>query len=184
MLLRAPAVQEKRYPSGTLPIADAVEVAIAPRGAEAMTRVLVVTLPIDRVLFSHLLMKWPDLTAAGADSGIVQGYVTGSSSVSCVVDRLTGEFTIWEIDADPTTIQGMANTIAQNVQAQMGAAGTAQGHHSLNMNQQINWVVAYGLFAVTPDNQGLVYAYTPRWRAASGVQRALARSIDMLTGCP
>lgn len=42
-------VQEKRYPSGTLPIVDAVEIDIAPRGAEAMTRVLVVTLPIDRL---------------------------------------------------------------------------------------------------------------------------------------
>ncbi|MEO5731029.1 MAG: hypothetical protein ABI134_08350 [Byssovorax sp.] len=43
-------VQEKRYPAGTLPIVDAVEVEIAPRGAETTTRVLVVTLPIDRVM--------------------------------------------------------------------------------------------------------------------------------------
>jgi hypothetical protein len=42
-------VQEKRYPSGTLPIVDAVEIEIAPRGAEALSRVLVVTLPIDRL---------------------------------------------------------------------------------------------------------------------------------------
>jgi hypothetical protein len=41
-------VQEKRYPAGTLPIVDAVEVEIAPRGAASTTRVLVVTLPIDR----------------------------------------------------------------------------------------------------------------------------------------
>ncbi len=43
-------VQEKRYPAGTLPIVDAVEVEIAPRGEEPMTRVLVVTLPVDRVM--------------------------------------------------------------------------------------------------------------------------------------
>jgi hypothetical protein len=43
-------LQEKRYPAGTLPIVDAAEVEIAPRGAEAMTRVLVVTLPLDRVM--------------------------------------------------------------------------------------------------------------------------------------
>lgn len=42
-------VQEKRYPSGTLPIVDAVEIEIAPRGVDSMTRVLVVTLPIDRL---------------------------------------------------------------------------------------------------------------------------------------
>ncbi len=42
-------VQEKRYPAGTLPIVDAVEIEIAPRGVETMTRVLVVTLPIDRL---------------------------------------------------------------------------------------------------------------------------------------
>lgn len=42
-------IQEKRYPSGTLPIVDAVEIEIAPRGVESKTRVLVVTLPIDRL---------------------------------------------------------------------------------------------------------------------------------------
>jgi len=42
-------VQKKSYPAGTLPLADAVEVDIAPRG-EAPTRVLVVTAPIDRAL--------------------------------------------------------------------------------------------------------------------------------------
>jgi len=41
-------VQEKRYPAGTLPLVDAVEVEIAPRGAASTTRVLVVTLPLDR----------------------------------------------------------------------------------------------------------------------------------------
>ena len=41
-------VQEKRYPAGTLPIVDAVEVEIAPRDAASTTRVLVVTLPLDR----------------------------------------------------------------------------------------------------------------------------------------
>src|SRR4051812_43655110 len=39
---------EKRYPSGTIPILDAVAIDLARRGAEATTRVLVVTLPIDR----------------------------------------------------------------------------------------------------------------------------------------
>jgi hypothetical protein len=41
-------VQKKSYPSGTTPIADAVEVDIAPRGGPT-SRVLVVTMPLDRV---------------------------------------------------------------------------------------------------------------------------------------
>lgn len=40
-------VQRKAYPGGALPIADALEVDIAPRGGAA-TRVLVVTVPVDR----------------------------------------------------------------------------------------------------------------------------------------
>lgn len=48
--------EPKRYPSGTLPLADQVEVAIG-RGDGALTRVLVVTVPIDRA---------PEARAAGA----------------------------------------------------------------------------------------------------------------------
>lgn len=45
---RALVVQDKRYPAGTLPIADRVEVDVGPRDDAARTRVLVVTLPLDR----------------------------------------------------------------------------------------------------------------------------------------
>src|SRR5215468_7735026 len=45
---RLAVVQAKRYPAGTLPLADRVEVDVAERGAEALTRVLVVTVPVDR----------------------------------------------------------------------------------------------------------------------------------------
>ncbi len=55
--LRFVVVQAKRYPSGTLPIADRVEVDVAPRGDENATRVLVVTVPVDRA---------PEALAAGA----------------------------------------------------------------------------------------------------------------------
>jgi hypothetical protein len=51
-------VQRKLYPSGTTPLADAVEVDIAPRGGDA-TRVLVVTVPLDRA---------PDVRHAAAEA--------------------------------------------------------------------------------------------------------------------
>lgn len=54
---RLAVVQAKRYPAGTLPLADLVEVDVAERGAEAPTRVLVVTVPVDRA---------PEALAAGA----------------------------------------------------------------------------------------------------------------------
>lgn len=41
-------VQDKRYPSGTLPLADIVELDVARREDERLTRVLVVTVPVDR----------------------------------------------------------------------------------------------------------------------------------------
>lgn len=46
--LRLTVVQTKRYPAGTLPIADRVELDIAPRDATDATRVLVVTVPVER----------------------------------------------------------------------------------------------------------------------------------------
>jgi hypothetical protein len=54
---RLAVVHDKRYPAGTLPLADAVEVDVTERGAEASTRVLVVTVPADRA---------SDALAAGA----------------------------------------------------------------------------------------------------------------------
>ncbi|APR81024.1 Hypothetical protein A7982_06371 [Minicystis rosea] len=45
---RLAVVQDKRYPSGTLPLADMVELDIARRDDAATTRVLVLTVPVDR----------------------------------------------------------------------------------------------------------------------------------------
>jgi hypothetical protein len=55
--LRLTVVQTKRYPAGTLPIADRVELDLAPRGEADLTRVVVVTVPADRA---------PEALAAGA----------------------------------------------------------------------------------------------------------------------
>ena len=41
-------VQAKRYPSGALPMTDAVYVDVSPKGEGHATRVLVITVPIDR----------------------------------------------------------------------------------------------------------------------------------------
>ncbi len=49
-------VQDKRYPAGTLPIADRLEIDLGEKGATTPTRVMVVTLPIDRA---------PEALAAG-----------------------------------------------------------------------------------------------------------------------
>ena len=103
---------------------------------------------------------FPGVEAAGADFGVISGYVTTSGDVTCAAQQMASDFANWEISTDPATIQGMANTIATQVNAQMGMAGTAQGHHSLNMNEKIDWVVAYGIFTMGDNSSGLVYAYT------------------------
>ena len=45
---RLAVVQDKRYPSGTLPLADMVEIDVGRRDEAATTRVLLVTVPADR----------------------------------------------------------------------------------------------------------------------------------------
>jgi hypothetical protein len=54
---RLVVVPEKRYPAGTLPLADRVEIDLGERDAAETTRVLIVTLPVDRA---------PEALAAGA----------------------------------------------------------------------------------------------------------------------
>jgi hypothetical protein len=54
---RLAVIQDKRYPAGTLPLADLVDVDLSERGAAAPTRVRVVTVPADRA---------PEALAAGA----------------------------------------------------------------------------------------------------------------------
>jgi hypothetical protein len=54
---RLAVLQDKRYPAGTMPLADVVDVALSEPGARAPTRVRVVTVPADRA---------PEALAAGA----------------------------------------------------------------------------------------------------------------------
>lgn len=61
---RLEVVQAKRYPSGTVPLADAADVDVAPRDDELATRVRVVSLPLDRA---------PALRAAAAASAAAIG---------------------------------------------------------------------------------------------------------------
>lgn len=58
-------VQEKRYPAGTLPLADRVEVDVGAEGsAGGRTRVLVLTVPADRA---------PEAVAAGMAAAVAIG---------------------------------------------------------------------------------------------------------------
>jgi hypothetical protein len=45
---RLAVATEKHYPAGSLPITDAAEIDVGPQGGSELTRVLLVTLPIDR----------------------------------------------------------------------------------------------------------------------------------------
>jgi hypothetical protein len=79
---RLEVVQDKRYPSGTLPLADAVDVDLAPlKGAGQATRVSIVTLPIDRA---------PEVKAA-ADAGVA---AIGGAGFDVLVGRATR---VWQV---------------------------------------------------------------------------------------
>lgn len=72
---RLVVVQEKRYPSGTLPLADAVEVDVTPLRAPGETsRVLVITMPLDRAPAAR----------AAATAGVV---AIGGAGMDVVVAR-------------------------------------------------------------------------------------------------
>jgi len=107
---------------------------------------------------SFFTQRWSSIAPAGVDSGVVQDYVQGGN-VQCVIDQMKIDFQDWEIDADSKARKIMARTIAEEIKAKMGVPGASHGIHSINMNQQINWTVTYGIFALGDDKQGLVYGF-------------------------
>lgn len=104
--------------------------------------------------------KFPDTDMAGSEFGVVKGYKE-NAALDCVIAQMKQDFSNWQVPVDQKTIGNMAKTIALEVNAQMGAAGLTHGHHNLNLNQEIDWVVSYGLFVIDADKneQGLVYAF-------------------------
>ena len=86
-------VQEKRYPAGTLPLADAVDIDIAPlRAPEKISRVRVVTLPLDRA---------PSIRSAAMQGAIA----IGGAGMDVLVARGRR---LWQIGARPDGIDDRA----------------------------------------------------------------------------
>jgi hypothetical protein len=114
--------------------------------------------------------KFPSDDPNCNDSGVVQGYQTGGD-VSSVVKQITKIFNDNQIDADSKTIGQMASTIQTEVDAHMGLRGTATGSHAINMNQSLEWSVAYAIFAIDENTNGLVYGFaaamTGGWKKKS-----------------
>ncbi|QSO52090.1 hypothetical protein JZ785_25640 [Alicyclobacillus curvatus] len=103
--------------------------------------------------------RFGDVDPAGTDKGVVNGYKP-DGDMSTVFSQMKQDFENWNLAVDDKIMNQMANTIAQQVKAQMGLAGTSYGSVYLNLNQKIDWTVAYGMFQVTPSSQGLVYAFS------------------------
>lgn len=78
---------EKHYPSGTLPIADALEVDIARRDDETTTRVLVITVPADRAPFA-------------LKAGLAGAKAIGGAGMDALVPRTRR---VWQVRATAQT---------------------------------------------------------------------------------
>jgi hypothetical protein len=80
---RLAVVGEKRYPSGTLPLADRVALDVGRRDEEATTRVRVVTVPVDRA---------PEAMRAGAAGA----RAIGGAGFDALVPRTRR---VWQVQA-------------------------------------------------------------------------------------
>jgi hypothetical protein len=100
---RLAVVQPKRYPAGTLPLADAVEIDLAPRGDAAPTRVLVVTVPADRA---------PDAIAAG----VAAAQAIGGAGFDALVPRTRR---VWQVRAHVDAGDARAPLVAAAVLASL-----------------------------------------------------------------
>lgn len=82
---RLEVVQAKRYPAGTCPIADRLQVDVGRRGEAASARVLVVTVPIDRA---------PEAKAAA----IAGASAIGGAGFDALIPRARR---LWQVRATP-----------------------------------------------------------------------------------
>lgn len=109
--------------------------------------------------------QYPGVTPAGVDAGCVTNYTPSGGNLQNVVQQMAIDFNNWNLPVAPSAIGDMAETIAEEMSAQLGIAGTAYGAYYLNENQMIDWAVAYGEFVLSSpqngeDNNGLIYAFT------------------------
>jgi hypothetical protein len=104
---------------------------------------------------------YSSVTAGGSDKGVDQNF-NANGDVSTVATLIKQDFDNWQIAADPTTMNDIANTIKNGATFQMGASGTQHGVHNINLNQRIVWTAAYGMFSIdaASNKNGLVYAFT------------------------
>jgi hypothetical protein len=89
-------VQAKRYPSGALPMTDALEVDVSRKGEGSATRVLVITVPIDRApdVVEHAALGVQAIGGAGFDVLVAKAK------------------RVWQIDARPAQGDNSAAPLA------------------------------------------------------------------------
>jgi len=104
--------------------------------------------------------QFSGVTAAGVDNGAVTGYQPSGGNLKNVEVQMLNDFNNWNLPLSAEQVADMVATIAIEMQAQLGLAGTAYGQYYLNENQMIDWVVAYGEFVITDTQNGLIYAFT------------------------
>jgi len=104
--------------------------------------------------------KFPGIEA-NSDKGVVDKFCGDltKADLNEMIEFITLDFKNWQIPATNEQVSAMAETIATKINAQLGKGGTSYGTYRLNMNQKINWTVAYGEFVVNQDDNGLVYAF-------------------------
>jgi hypothetical protein len=106
---RLVVVQAKRYPSGTLPLADLVEIDLTGPGAAAPSRVRVVTVPSDRA---------PAALAAGA-AGV---RAIGGAGFDALLPRTRRVWQVRERLVDPAALGETPNPPAGDPRAPLAVA--------------------------------------------------------------
>lgn len=133
----------------------------APATTEAITdQILMAMGRAETAALDLFGLKFPG-TEANSDKGVVDNFCGNlvNADLNEMIEFITLDFKNWQIVADDQQVSAMAKTIALKINAQMGKAGTAYGTYRLNMNQKINWTLAYGEFVVSQDDNGVVYAF-------------------------
>ena len=103
--------------------------------------------------------RFPADTPAGADNGLIPD-LNASGPLDSVVIQMAQNLSNWSINVTEGQVLSMADTIQEEFNARGGVSGTSFGSYPLNTSETIDWAVGYGPFAITGDQNGLIYGFT------------------------
>jgi len=113
----------------------------------------------DKAASAAFKAQFPSVDASGSDYGVINNFfATGGPET--IVKQLIVDMEAWQLPVSEQAAGLLAVQMKTDVDAQIGDVGTNHGIYAINMNQSLDYTIAYVEFYITQTSNGLVYAFT------------------------